>query len=125
MSVAHVCRQRSQVHVITVRLFTTSRQPSCWHLGHTKWRGRLVFGIGGLNSWIVPNTHPLDQAEERTSRAPPLQGRTTVPIATVVVVVRGSGPATAPLDWRMYAVIHVYESALSEELPGGIAVDMY
>lgn len=34
MSVAHVWRQLSQVHVITVRLFTMSKQPSCWHFGH-------------------------------------------------------------------------------------------
>jgi len=31
----------------------------------------------------------------------------TVPIDTVVAVVSRSGPAAAPLDWRMYAVIDV------------------
>jgi hypothetical protein len=34
MSVAHECPQEAQLHVITVTLFTMSRHPSCWHLGH-------------------------------------------------------------------------------------------
>lgn len=83
----------------------------------------LVRSIKLRNEQGPPSTSGTTRTSKRYCDSAFLDA--TVPIATVVVVVRASGPATAPLDWRMYAVIDVYESALSGELPGGIAVDMY